>query len=49
MNVDAGRVDSVLDAKRLPGLEAALELLLEFSFGDDLLDPAANQRKLLLH
>jgi hypothetical protein len=42
VNVDAGRVDAVLDAERLPGLEAALELLLEFRFGDDLLGAPAN-------
>ena len=48
MNVDAGRVDAVLDAQRLAGLDAAVELLAQLVLGDDLLDAAADQGELFI-
>jgi hypothetical protein len=47
MDVDAGRIDAVLDAQRCAGLEAALELLLELGFRHDLLGTAFDQGKLI--
>ena len=43
VNVDAGRVDAVLDAQRLAGLDAAFQLLAQLGLGHDLLDAAADQ------
>ena len=46
VDVDPGRVDAVLDAQRAVLADRAFELLEEFGFGDDLLDPAFQDRKL---
>src|SRR5262249_25086513 len=48
VDINAGRVDAVLDAKRLAGGNAALELCPEGILGNDLLDAAADQGKLLI-
>src|SRR5262249_30202442 len=47
MNVDAGRVDAILDPERLASLQAAFELLPQFLLGHDLLDAATDQGQLL--
>ncbi len=46
MDVDAGRVDAVLDAQRAILTDRSFELLEELGFGDDLLDPAFQRSKL---
>ena len=46
VDVDAGRVDAVLDAQRAVLADRAFELLEELGLGDDLLDPAFQDRKL---
>ena len=46
VDVDAGRVDAVLDAERAVLADRALELLEELVLGDDLLDPAAEDLEL---
>ena len=48
VDVDAGRVDAVLDAQRLAGLDAALQLLPQLGLGHDLLDAAADQGQLFI-
>jgi hypothetical protein len=47
VHVEAGRVDAVLDAQRLAGLDAAFELAHQLGLGHDLLSPAADQLQLL--
>ena len=49
VNVDAGRIDAVLDAQRLAGLDAAFELLAQLRFRHDLLDAAADQCELFVN
>jgi hypothetical protein len=49
VNVNAGGVDAVLDAKRLAGLDAAFELLAQVILGDDLLDATAEQSQLFVN
>ena len=48
MNVDAGRVDAVLDAQRLAGFDAALQFFEQFVLRHDLLGAAADQGQLFL-
>jgi hypothetical protein len=48
VDVDASGVDAVLDAERLAGLGAALELTPQLVLGHDLLDAAADQGELFL-
>src|SRR5262249_36100185 len=48
VDVDAGRVDAILDAERLAGGDAALKFRPQRVFGFDLLDAAADQGELLL-
>ena len=43
MNVDAGRVDAVLDAQRLARGDAPLQFLPEFAERLDLVGPTADQ------
>ncbi len=46
MNVDAGRIDAVLDAQRLTGLDAVSEFADQFVTRLDLLDAALDQCQL---
>ena len=48
MDVDAGRVDAVLDAQRLAGLDAAFELAAQVGLRRDLLGAAADQFELFI-
>jgi hypothetical protein len=47
MDVDAGRIDAVLDPQRQSGAAAPLQLLRQFLFRNDFLDAAANHGKLI--
>ena len=49
MDVDAGRVDTVFDPQRRVRLETFLQFRGEFFFRADLLNPAANDGKLLFN
>jgi len=47
VDVDARRIDAVLDAEGLSGLATFLEPLRQFFFRDNLFDAAANDRQLI--
>ena len=48
VDVDAGRVDAVLDPQRPTLADGAFELLAKLVLGDDRLDPAAEDSKLVI-
>ena len=46
MDVDAGRVDAVLHAERLAGLDAALKLVAQLRLGLDLVEATFDESEL---